>query len=306
MEYGIMRQVAVWRGGFHKFFEGITQIRRGIMASVSSDGDFSFSTFSQNDFYEKLNAKLVAMAEPGPGQRIVDLACGTGGVTKLILEHIRGARDSVVIAMDHSSVALKHAMEDLKSHKDNAVQFVQSGVEQVSDALKERADTIIFCNAIHYIPDKDTLVGDISKSLNPGGKFAFNTSFYEGGQVPESLLFYRKWMFKSARILRREYGLSPQRSDKVESRKHLSADEYRELLERHGFRILRLKEDTVMVPIEGWLDISSFQDFIEGTLPGVPLKEASASLQKGVHQTFEEMNIDHVPRNWLDVVAVRA
>ena len=275
------------------------------MATGESGSDFSFATFSQNPFYEDLNARLVAMAEPGSGQRIVDLACGTGGVTKLILEHVRGARDSVVIAMDHSAGALKQAMEELKSHRDTAVQFVQSQVEQVSDALKERADTIIFCNAIHYIPDKDALVGEISKSLNPGGRFAFNTSFYEGGQVPESMTFYRKWMFKSARILRREHGLSPQRAEKVESRKHLSADEYRDLLERNGFRIIRLEEDTVLVPIEGWLDISTFEDFIAGTLPGVPLKEASDSLQKGVHQTFEEMEIEYVPRNWLDIVAVR-
>ncbi len=275
------------------------------MASGASGSEFSFATFSQNPFYEELNARLVAMAEPGSGQRIVDLACGTGGVTKLILEHVRGARDSVVIAMDHSAGALKQAMDDLKSHKDTAVQFVQSQVEQMSDALKEKADTVIFCNAIHYIPDKDALVGEISKSLNPGGKFAFNTSFYEGGQVPESTTFYRKWMFKSARILRREHGMSPQRAEKVESRKHLSADQYRDLLERNGFQVIRLEEDRVLVPIEGWLDISTFEDFIAGTLPGVPLKEASESLQKGVHQTFEEMEIEYVPRNWLDVVAVR-
>ena len=275
------------------------------MAAGASGSEFSFATFSQNPFYEELNARLVAMAEPGSGQRIVDLACGTGGVTKLILRQVRGARDSVVIAMDHSASALKQAMEELKSHRDTAVQFVQSQVEQMSDALKERADTVIFCNAIHYIPDKDALVGEISRSLNPGGKFAFNTSFYEGGQVPESMTFYRKWMFKSARILRREHGLSPQRAEKVESRKHLSAEQYRELLERNGFQVIRLEEDRVLVPIEGWLDISTFEDFIEGTLPGVPLKEASDSLQKGVHQTFEEMEIEYVPRNWLDVVAVR-
>ncbi len=271
---------------------------------MTSD-NFSFTTFSQNHFYESLNARLVALAEPGSGQRIVDLACGTGGVTKLILEQLRGARNSVIIAMDHSASALKQAMDDIKSHRDNAVQFVQSQVEQVSESLKEQADTIIFCNAIHYIPDKDGLVDEIGRALNPGGKFAFNTSFYDGGQVPESLTFYRKWMFKSVRILRREHGLSPQRTEKVESRKHLTPDEYRTLLERHDFCILHIAEDTVQVPIDGWLDISTFEDFIEGTLPGVPLSAASDSLQKGVHQTFDEMGLTHVPRNWLDIVAVR-
>ena len=59
------------------------------------------------------------------------------------------------------------------------------------------------------------------------------------------------------------------------------------------------------VPIEGWLDISHFEDFITGTMPGVPLDKASASLQKGLTLTFEEMNLKYVSRNWLDVLAVR-
>jgi ubiquinone/menaquinone biosynthesis C-methylase UbiE len=268
--------------------------------------DYSFSTFSKNAFYGELNARLVDMTDVTSGQRIVDLACGTGGVTRLILERIRDARDSVVIAMDQSAAALKQAMEDLKDIRDNAVQFVHSRVELVSDSLKEKADTVIFCNAIHYIPDKDSLVTEISKALKPGGKFAFNTSFYEGGQHPESLQFYRKWMFKAARILRRDFGLSPDKSRKVESRKHLTPDDYRKLVERNGFTVLKQEIDLVQVPIEGWLDICGFEDFISGIMPGVPLEKASESLRRGVHQAFEELNLQFVPRNWLDIVAVRA
>ena len=53
------------------------------------------------------------MAEVGSDRRIVDLACGTGGVTRLILERINRTRDTVVIALDHSQSALKAAMEEL-------------------------------------------------------------------------------------------------------------------------------------------------------------------------------------------------
>ena len=267
--------------------------------------DYSFTKFSQNSFYEGLNAQLVDMADLGGDKRIVDLACGTGGVTGLIVERLNNARESVVIAVDHSAGALKQAMENLKDRKDAAIQFVHSQVEGLSGSLKESVDTVVFCNAIHYIPDKDALLDDIAKSLNPGGKFAFNTSFYEGGQPPESLDYYRKWMFKSIRTLRREYGLRPSRAEKVESRKQLTVEQYRELLEAHGMTIVRQNIETVQVPIDGWLDISGFQDFIEGTLPGVPLDKASAALQSGVRQTFEEMEITHVPRSWLGIVAVR-
>lgn len=272
-----------------------------------ADQRFDFDKFSRNAFYGALNARLVDMVEVGSSRRIVDLACGTGGVTRLILERLRGARDSVVIAIDHSATALKQAMEELRDAKDSAIQFVQSQVEQVSDAVKDSVDTIFFCNAIHYIPDKSDLLHEVFKSLKPGGQFAFNTSFYEGSHLPETLSFYRRWMLKAARILRREYGLSPDRdTSKVESRKQLTPGQYRGLLEDNGFTVVRQEIDTVEVPIDGWLDISGFEDFINGVMPGVPLEVASASLKEGVRLTFEEMELEAVPRNWLDVVAVRS
>ena len=110
-------------------------------------------------------------------------------------------------------------------------------------------------------------------------------------------------MFKSVRMLRKEYGLKPEKSLKVESRKQLTPEDYSDLLFRHGLKIEIQKVDTVQVPIEGWLDICAFSDFIEGTMPGVPLDTASEVLQEGVRQTYKELNVTHVPRNWLDIVA---
>ena len=150
------------------------------------------------------------------------------------------------------------------------------------------------------------MVADIANALRVGGKFAFNTSFYEGGQHQDSKSFYSKWMFKAFRILRRQYGLSPNKSKKVESRRQLTSDEYSDLMERNGLKIVKCEVDTVQVPIEGWLDICTFSDFIEGTMPGVPMKQASAALQEGIRQTYTELGVSHVPRNWLDVVAVKA
>lgn len=266
---------------------------------------FGFSEFANNPFYRQQNARLIDMVNIGSGQRIVDLACGTGGVTKLITERLRGARNSVVIGIDHSSIALRQAMEELKDVRDLAIELVQSGVEQVSESVKEAVDTIFFCNAIHYVPDKGILLAEISNLLKPGGKLAFNTTFFEGAHLPETASYYRKWMLKAMRALRREYGLSPIRSDRVEARKQLTVDEYSGLLEKNGYRICIQEIDTVDFSKEGFLDISTFQDFIEGTMPGVPLEEASASLQMGVKEAFDEMKIDSVPRNWLDIVAVR-
>ena len=40
-------------------------------------------------------------------------------------------------------------------------------------------------------------------------------------------------------------------------------------------------------------------------MPGVPLDKASLSLQEAVIETYAELGVSHVPRNWLDIVAVK-
>ena len=268
--------------------------------------EFGFGKFSKNDFYGTINERLIDMAELGSNQKIIELACATGGVTKLILDRLKDAKESVVIAIDHSASALKQAMKEINGRGDSIVEFVQSQVEQIPETIKgSAADVVIFCNAIHYISDKNVLATDIFNALKPGGKFVFNTSFYDGGQPEDSLLFYRKWMFKSLRALRKDYQLRPDASKKVESRKQLNPTEYTEILESNGFQVVQQIEDRVQVPIDGWLDISEFEDFIQGTMPGVDMQAASNSLKKGVHAAFEEMKVSTIPRNWMRVVAVK-
>ena len=268
--------------------------------------DFSFNRFSNLDFYRVINSRLLDIAEIRDQKRIVDLGCGTGGVTRLILERIEAAKQSCIYAIDHSAAAIKEAVAELGDRKEAAVSFIQGDVTNLQEKVKEKVDAIVYCNSIHYVPDKSSLLKQINASLRPGGILAFNSSFFEGSHPPESLEFYRKWMMRSIRILKKEYGLSPVRSEKVQSRQHLTADDYRELVENEGFEVKSQEIMKVQVPLEGWIHISTFSDFIEGIMPGVPLKEASASLQAGVKQTYEDMGIDHVNRNWMSVVATRS
>ncbi len=268
--------------------------------------DFTFNRFANLDFYRVINSRLLDIAEIRDQKRIVDLGCGTGAVTRLILDRIEAAKQSCIFAIDHSSAAIKEAMANIGDRKEAAVSFIQGDVSSLQDKVKEKVDAIIYCNSIHYVPDKTALLKQINSILRPGGILAFNSSFFEGSHPPESLEFYRKWMMRSIRILKKEYGLRPIKSEKVQSRQHLTADEYKELVESQGFRVKLQEIMKVQVPLEGWTHISTFSDFIEGTMPGVPLEEASAALQEGVRQTYENMGIDHVNRNWMSMVATRS
>ncbi|GBD11249.1 Ubiquinone/menaquinone biosynthesis C-methyltransferase UbiE [bacterium HR23] len=266
--------------------------------------DFSFKWFARHGFYRAVNAYLLEMAGLHPGQRVVELACGTGAVTRMILEKLRGARESAVIAIDMSASALREAMQNLADAKDAAIQFIQGRAEELSRLVREKADAVIFCNGIHYIQDKASLLHEVVASLKPGGRFAFNTSFFQGAHAPETDAFYRRWMFKALRLLKERYGLLP-RPEKVEARRQLTPEQYARLLEAYGLKVVHQEVRTALVNLQGWLDISRFEDFVQGALPGVPLEKASAVLQEAVRQTFQEMGLTAVPRNWLMVVAER-
>ena len=271
----------------------------------SENEEFSFATFANTPFYQAVNANLVDLSQVRPGQRVVDLACGTGGVTKIISERLRGAKESLVIGVDFSASALKQARSDFENAKASMVEFIHGRGEQLSQLVRDSVDAVVFCNAIHMVTDKAKLAGEVFRTLSSGGVFAFNTSFFEGGHPPESEQFYRRWMMKSLRILRSEYGLSPNKAEKVESRRHLSPEQYTQLLESVGFQVKEQRINTVQVPLEGWLNISEFEDWIRGVMPGVPLREASGALKEGARAVFKDMNVTHIPRNWLEIVASR-
>ena len=267
--------------------------------------EYSFAKFSSLPFYKQINERLLDIADVGKQNRIIDLGCGNGGVTKLILKRLQTAKESVIYAVDHSASALKEAVTELGGCTDSIVKFVQSEVQNLTSAINVDVDMVVYCNSIHYVDDKIDLLGKIRKRLKPGGVLAINTSFFDGSHPQETEDFYRRWMMRSLRILKKEHGLSPKSKDKVEARKHLSQTDYEEVLNESGFDIVRSEVGDFDVPEDGWYYISEFRDWIQGIMPGVPLKQGRLSLQKGLRQVFEDRNLETVPRRWLSISAVR-
>ncbi|HED05013.1 MAG TPA: methyltransferase domain-containing protein [Candidatus Fraserbacteria bacterium] len=267
--------------------------------------NYSFVRFAEQSFYRQVNQALVNSCAIKPGQHIVDLACGTGAVTQLILQKLQGMRESLVIAIDSSAEALQQARAKLAEARNQMVKLVQGQAEQLSGLVRERVDAVILCNAIHMMAQKEEIAAEALRILRPGGVFAFNTTFFAGAQPEETAIFYRRWMYRAIRTLRSRYQLMPDKAAKVESRRQLSSTEYVELLHSQGFTLREELIKPVAVPLEGWLGISQFQDFIAGALPGVPLEAGRQALQQAVTQVFAELKLQFVPRNWLFIVAAR-
>jgi ubiquinone/menaquinone biosynthesis C-methylase UbiE len=265
-----------------------------------SDG-FTLEKFAQHPFYQEVNRRLVALTGLHRGQSVVDLGAGTGAVTRLLVEQV-GCPGAEVIAIEPSETALDAAKRNLENIGDAVVRFVQGGADKLSQIVKKPVDAIFFCNAIHLLPEKEQVLLEIKRTLREDGTFSFNTSFYDGAEPPEAEQFYRKWMIRALRALKREYDIMPQRT-RVEARHRLTEDEYVKLLEEGGFKIRSKEVVTVQMPLGGFEDISRYSLWIEGVLPGVPLEAGRESLIAGAREAFKELGLKTSPRNWLLIVA---
>ena len=104
------------------------------------------------------------------GSTILDLGCGTGGLTNVLAEKV-GAEGKVV-AIDPDGDRLKIARE--KNSASNIV-YVQADDKSIPVSTAREYD-LVFCNAvIHWIRDKSGLFRRVYKILRPGGRFAFTT-----------------------------------------------------------------------------------------------------------------------------------
>ena len=274
-------------------------------ASPPGAEDYSFNAFARQPFYQEENRRLIDLVGLQPGNRVIDLACGPGEITRKILEKVRGADGAWILGVDLSPETLKEARRQFTDVTDVTINFKNSRAEELSSIISEPVDAVVFCNAIHLVDNKPDVLAGIVGALKPGGMFAFNSTFYSGSIVQDTDPFYRRWMMRSLRVLKSQYGLSPVKN-KVIARQQLTPEEYRALLTEAGFTIKEERVTAIEVPIEGWLSICSFSDFVEGALPGVQVETASDVLRTAIRETFRDMELTFVPRNWLEIVAERS
>lgn len=272
----------------------------------------TFEPFSRHQFYTDVNRALVERAldildasrTPGETVRVVEAASGTGAVTELIVEGLaQRKRPAVITGLDTSPDAVHQLTERFIGLP---VSFVVGDVTDLGQHVSQ-ADAVFFCNAIHLVADKERCVTAVAQTLAPGGVLACNTTFYEGAYAAGSEPFYFALTRRSLGWLRTHHPEAHVvHRGKVIARQWYSCLEYQTLLERQGLDVTCADEVLVEFPLRAIQDIAHYSLFIEGALPGVALPIGAEALEAAAAIAFADLHLESVPRNWLQLIALRA
>ncbi len=285
------------------------------LIETEETNQFSFEAFAAHNFYAEVNRSLVRHALSSiatcPSDiplTIVDMACGTGAVTRLIAEELASQeRQAYIVGIDPSAEALRRAqkgMEEMQAKGINATVDFFLGETSDLPSIVQNADAAFFCNAIHLLPDKLSAFRLIASILAPDGIFACNSAFYNGTYVEGTERFYRLWTRRAVGWLRKEHPeVHLSRETKAMAMQQINKEGYICLLKEGGFCRVDAVEEQAMVTVDAYRDIGQYWLFIEGALPGIPLAIGAEALGISVYQAAEELGLTETPRNWLQIVA---
>src|SRR5215472_848097 len=288
------------------------------MTETDETNQFTFEAFAAHSFYTEINRSLVRQALVSLAEHpvntaltIVDMACGTGAVTRLIAEETtRQGCQAYIIGVDPSAEALRIAQKSMQgvrtAGKGVKAEFIQGEASDLPHIVHD-ADAAFFCNAIHLIPDKLAAFQQVATILAPGGIFACNSAFYNGTYVPGTERFYHLWTRRAVGWLRKEHPeIRLSRDAKATAMQWLNPTEYIDLLKQSGFGRVDTTQENVLVSLQAWKDLGYYWLFIEGALPGAPLALGAAALGTAVYQAGEELGLTEVARTWLQIIASKA
>lgn len=197
-------------------------------------------------FVWKSAASLLDLLEPQPGERILDLGCGTGQLTAQIAES--GAQ---VVGFDLDEKMLLQARANYPQ-----VEFVQGNAAKFH--FSQPFDAIFSNAALHWVLDAEAAVRSMAAALGPGGRLV--AEFGGKGNVQTIL--------EAASFALVSLGYA----NRVRNPWYFpSVGSYASLLERHGLEVQLAQLFPRPTPLEGKEGLRNwFEMFFAGAYKELP------------------------------------
>lgn len=238
--------------------------------------------------YQRTSEDLASLLPLQDASLVVDLACGTGATTEVLLGKVPG--NTRIIAVDGSEAMQAIARERIT---DPRVAWVTARLEGFDAALNEPAGAdAVICNSAIWQSDLPATFAAVRHVLRPGGRFAFNIAggFVRLDQpVPKPAEPRRRVpsLFELMHAVAvHDYGhTSPLPSGPRTPRPTL--EQLRELLAAAGLRMLHSEVFEYGQSVEAhyaWLKVPVFTEWAYGALS---YEQRMAALDKAYNRFLE-------------------
>ncbi len=220
----------------------------------------------KHSFVWKMAAGLLELLEAKPGERILDLGCGTGHLTAKI-----AATGAKVVGIDRSPEMIQQAREQYPS-----LQFEVMDAREIT--FSEPFDAVFSNATLHWVTEPERAIAGIAKNLRPGGRFV--AEFGGKGNVRELMAaIERAWS---------RLGLSGPNPNPWY---YPSIAEYAGLLEQYGLEVTYANLFERPTPLEdgerglrNWLTM--FAGAFLDKLPPEPREHALAAIEQEARATL--------------------
>jgi ubiquinone/menaquinone biosynthesis C-methylase UbiE len=258
-------------------------------------------SMSHHRLYQEINESLVAALEIDDGDTVIDLGCGDGAISQILVDQLD---DRVHIwAVDPDAEMLSDTRVQLGAHVGTCAATAESFGQLFPPGS---CNSVVLANALHLVGDRDALYGNLRRVLTPGGVFAFNTTFYLSDLLRPSSAYVMEIGF-AARSVARRRGLKVPPFTRTSEDAHLARtlpapDDLADELRAASLEVIHVEE-------RPWtLDNGFMSSFMsapyEATilLPNLDVYEAADIIREASDKVAAKKR-DPVPRPWLTMVA---
>ena len=182
---------------------------------------------SSHSFVWKFGRDLLELLAPQPGERILDVGCGTGQLAAEI-----GDAGAEILGIDSAASMVEQARRNFPG-----LRFEQIGATAI--AYRDEFDAVFSNATLHWVRDADAAAAGISRALKPGGRFV--AEFGGRGNVAALV----------DAVYKELEGAGMRHPERLNPWYYPGIAEYAAVLERHGLEVTFAALFDRPTPLEG-------------------------------------------------------
>jgi ubiquinone/menaquinone biosynthesis C-methylase UbiE len=197
---------------------------------------------------------VVTLADPQPGERVLDVACGTGVVTRLASQRVGRTGHVVGLDLNPGMLAVATSRASGQSPTDAPITWQEASATKMP--LPDGSFDIVYCQlGLQFFPDRLAALREMYRVLVPGGRLGlmvWRGIEHSPGFERLAGSLTRHVNSDAAGIMRAPFSLG-------------NAEELRELLSESRFREIAIR------PVPGTVRFPSVARFVQDYVAGSPL-----------------------------------